>query len=267
MAILDGHELVVEFFVSHRVDENKTSKLINCGLACIEINLSGQPLNYTVLKKFLLSRSSNIYWICSPNLEKAHKNHLEKQRFLEEEARKQRELEEILRKNKQYNNQREFENKSQSLYEQYKAAGKCKFYTMKDGFASKCPILRDKLSDLKTKPFYRHSILKHIIDGEYWNGKVYENKFTRECRIFLSGKSVEIYPPKAYRDLMSHEQVRAANLLYAGIKTIEEILAEAKPCNHCNHLRDTLSIAGNYLSVCDYEDCKLTGFAVSEENE
>lgn len=263
--------VLIEFHNTHAVDEIKTEKLRRIGLTCVEVSLAGQVLDYESLKSFLLSKSTDIKWIHNPGLDRVYKTYKAEQRKLLAEKRAKQQSKpkaqpvpgpepEIIKP--------EFTPKSlptissAARYEAYKSTRKYKFYTIKDGIAAKCPITKDALNELKTKQFYNHSIVKRIIDGEYWNGTIYDNRKTRECYIFLNNKREDIYLAYHLRSMLSEEQERSANLFYAGMKSIEEIYKKRPACGKCNFSKDNVYANGYDLIVCNYEHLRDNDFVI-----
>jgi hypothetical protein len=61
----NGERLLIEFYVSHKVDYNKRKIIIDNHLKCIEIDINYQPLDKSELKEFLLNSSEDRRWITS----------------------------------------------------------------------------------------------------------------------------------------------------------------------------------------------------------
>ena len=63
--------LWVEILNTHAVDEEKTQKIKERGVACVEIDVSGlfpnKEINEEVLKEFLLNSTENRHWINNPD--------------------------------------------------------------------------------------------------------------------------------------------------------------------------------------------------------
>lgn len=69
----NGERLLIEFYVSHRVDAMKRKEIVANGLKCIEIDIGYMSLNKEKLKAFLTGSTRNRKWIV-PLLEKKDGN-------------------------------------------------------------------------------------------------------------------------------------------------------------------------------------------------
>ncbi|MBR4136311.1 MAG: hypothetical protein IKU03_07885 [Bacteroidales bacterium] len=71
IAIINGHELFVEFMFSHAIDNEKYQKLKESKVTCVEVDLSNIALknnrdeDFESMKNYLTNKS-NIRWICYP---------------------------------------------------------------------------------------------------------------------------------------------------------------------------------------------------------
>lgn len=61
----NGERLLIEFFVSHKVDDKKRQVIVDNHLKCIEININYQSLNKAKLKEFLSGSDKDRKWIVS----------------------------------------------------------------------------------------------------------------------------------------------------------------------------------------------------------
>ena len=59
----NGERLLIEFCVSHKIDEQKRNLIIDNHLKCIEININYQPLEISTLKKFLTEEAKDRQWV------------------------------------------------------------------------------------------------------------------------------------------------------------------------------------------------------------
>lgn len=83
----DGLRVIIEIFVTHRVDKEKKRKIVRYGVNCVEIKVPRKiPLDRTRLKKFLLKERSNRVWINYPYADKLiyeRKDQMEKQEIID----------------------------------------------------------------------------------------------------------------------------------------------------------------------------------------
>ena len=68
----NGERLLIEFYVSHKVDKKKRQSIVDNHLKCIEINVNYQSLDRDELKEFLTTSSEDREWIVS--IPPQHKN-------------------------------------------------------------------------------------------------------------------------------------------------------------------------------------------------
>ena len=59
----NGERLLIEFYVSHKIDEQKRKIIIDNHIKCIEININYQPLELLTLKKFLTEETNDRQWV------------------------------------------------------------------------------------------------------------------------------------------------------------------------------------------------------------
>jgi hypothetical protein len=244
VGFINSKKLIIEFAKTHFVDEEKTGKLFRLRLPCIEIDLSNQVLDKKAIKKFLLSESQDIYWISNLRLDEAYKKEQEHQTVLLD---KQKHINSLSSREKSS----EIGIISQQNYERYKQEGKYKFFSLIKGVAHKCPIITEGLNALKSTRFYQHSILKRIVNGEYWNGIIYGN-FGRDCYIYLQKDKVIIFPNDSIRDSWSEAEERSAKFFYAGLMEISNVIVDEGECNHCPYQADWLAFENRELSVCSH---------------
>jgi hypothetical protein len=73
--ILDnGERILIEFYVSHKVDQKKRQIIVDNNLKCIEIDVKYEALNRDKLKKFLTNTDENRKWIIKTDLPSKSKN-------------------------------------------------------------------------------------------------------------------------------------------------------------------------------------------------
>lgn len=58
-----GERLLIEFFVSHKVDESKRRRILENGLKCVEINMNYQELERASIREFLTETDEDRIWI------------------------------------------------------------------------------------------------------------------------------------------------------------------------------------------------------------
>ena len=70
-----GKELLVEIFVTHKVDEQKIEKIKNMNISAIEIDLSGISNNITIdeLSNLIINETKNKYWLYNALINKYEK--------------------------------------------------------------------------------------------------------------------------------------------------------------------------------------------------
>jgi hypothetical protein len=235
-------QIFIEFANTHFVDPDKKNKLKAIRVACIEIDLSDQPLDEVQLTEFFNSDSTFKYWILNPKLDKEYLNH--KKKLLEEERLRQRQL--LLEE------QRRIE-KDKSKYILYKKSDVYAVLQRKDNTVANCPLKQDALNEFKSSKFYRHKVLKRIIDGEYWNGQLYGYQQNGKW-IFIKQEKVIIYPPDEKRNSLTEQENRENNVLYAGLKRIQEVLKNPSfgACRNCEFSVERLSVDGFNYQVCKH---------------
>lgn len=59
----NGERILIEFYVSHKVDQKKRQIIVDNNLKCIEIDIKYQALNKVELKKFLTNTDKDRKWI------------------------------------------------------------------------------------------------------------------------------------------------------------------------------------------------------------
>ena len=59
----NGERILIEFYVSNKVDQKKRQIIVNNRLKCIEVDIKYQALNKAVLKKFLTGTDEDRKWI------------------------------------------------------------------------------------------------------------------------------------------------------------------------------------------------------------
>jgi hypothetical protein len=59
----NGERILIEFYVSHKVDQKKRQIIVDNNLKCIEIDIKYQALNKVELKKFLTNTDKGRKWI------------------------------------------------------------------------------------------------------------------------------------------------------------------------------------------------------------
>lgn len=242
----NGNLLFIEFANTHFTDENKKNKLKKAKIACIEIDLKGQNLDENELISFFNSESNFIYWLNNPKLEKEYFDFNIKQRnqTVIEWKKKEKERLDKIKKEK-------LENEAKAI--KYQNSKSFKVF-LKDKWekVSKCPLKKSKLLELKSTRFYKHKTLKKIIDGEFWNGKIY-GFMSNGKYIFFNGEKVIIYPPDSIKT--SNIDDSENKLFYAGLHKIIPILKDPflGYCKSCQFLIDSYYIDKNKYYVCGHK--------------
>lgn len=61
----NGERLLIEFFVSHKVDNNKRKKILDNKIKCIELDINSLDLNRTVMENFICNEEDGRKWIAT----------------------------------------------------------------------------------------------------------------------------------------------------------------------------------------------------------
>lgn len=241
IGIVKGKEIFIEFANSHFVDHDKKAKLRNSNKACIEIDLTNQLLDEESLISLFNESSADKYWICNPRMDVAYKeyrSHLAELKKKREEA-KLKESKDALKK-------------SWEKYHSYKSNKSLQVLNVYNDQVRDCPKKRKALSNLRSKNFYEHPILKEIIDGAYWNGQLY-GFIPNGKWIYFKGERVVVFPPD---DIKRDEaEKKKLNVFYHGLKIIEQILLSDESfgeCGHCIYSVDFLKIESKEFEVCKH---------------
>jgi predicted RNA-binding protein YlxR (DUF448 family) len=235
----NGREIYIEFAKTHFIDENKKEKIKRSGIACIEINLTEQPLDENALSDFFNSDTLLKYWICNLERDKQYNEYIKKEkeniiyRAEQKRIKQANELNEAEIKFNQYLNNKEYK-------------------LFKDSEVNfKCPLKKAELSIFKNYSFYQHPILKRIIDGELlWDGKI-EGYVPYGKWISINKKREIIYPPdNEYKNLNPQKQ-ETCKLFHKGLIKISPIISSTKygDCESCKY-------SVEYLEDLFYEVCK-----------
>ena len=252
---VSDRKVIIEFAVTHFIDSEKHKKLEGLNIPCIEINLKNQTLDRKALQEFMLDVSNEISWIINPKLKEKALICFEQRRIKKQKEQEERDKAERLEKEiaKQRNIELLF--LSQEKYEKYRQETENRFLKIVNGIVRKCPIVKREIGLLKSTRFYQHSVLKAIIDGEYWNGKIY-GRFSK--KFFFRNEEKIIFPFGAKRHEMGDAEVREAKFLYSGLMTISEIIENSVACSFCKFYADTIIINKDSHIVCQYSkqiDC------------
>lgn len=237
---INNKQIFIEFANTHFIDDNKKSKLKKLDIACIEIDLKGQKLDEITLTNFLNSDTTSIYWLTNKRLDKE---------FADEE-KKQNDKQLIIDKQLADENEKlEIENekkvtlyKSNSLFQILKA----------DDWdqVSNCPLKKFELQKLNTTTFYRHPLLKSIIDGEFWNGEIY-GRIPNGKYIYLKNKKNIIYPAENVE--ITEAEIRDNKFFHAGLMQILRIIKSPLygDCQNCEHFIDNFYTSKSSYNVCN----------------
>lgn len=232
-------QVFIEFANTHFVDDEKTNVIRKSGIACIEVDLTGQTLDEDVLKTFLESASSSICWISNPQREKGYLRHLEEKR---------------LKALKEKQEAREKEIRDAWLLEEFKKDRNVKvlkrtFY----GLSRQCPKKLEILRFIGERGFNSHPVLKRIIDGEFWNGQIYRHEPCGRS-IFLKGQRIWVYSSFQHTKEEADEIDKRAPYFFKGLQEIKEALSsrEIGDCDNCRFLVDSLYVDGAHYKICQH---------------
>lgn len=243
---LNGKQVYIEFANTHFIDTHKKNKLKNSGVSCIEINLKGQLLDEVNLTTFINSDTPLKYWIANPKFDKEYSEFKQQQKRKKEQKRKEKD-----QKRREKEEQEKAENETKVF--KYKNSVQFKIYNAnKWGKVSNCPIKTEKMEEFKFTAFYRHTVLKGIINGHFWKGEIYGYKSNGKF-IFVKGEKIFIYPPD---NIQTNDTEKKENdFFYAGLNKIAPIITNPSwgDCKNCKHLVDNYYIADKYYYVCKHE--------------
>lgn len=252
---INNKQVFIEFANTHFVDEKKKTKLKQLGTACVEINLKEQILDEESLNKFLLSDTPHKYWIVNNRLDLEYNTEkfkrLEKEKERLDAEKKLLENQEIIEKKKREEvEKREFDND----YKKRKYQNKKQFKLLladENGKVSHCPLKKDSIKVYTTSPFYRHPILKQIIDGEYWNGEFY-GRTPNGKNIYVGKNKITVFPPNDRLDEQSETEKKMNNFLFAGLQEIYKTMrnSEFGNCVNCKFYIDSFYIENKDYNVC-----------------
>lgn len=239
---INEKKIFIEFANTHFVDQDKKKKLKTLGVACVEIDLTEQALDEETLTAFLNSTTKSKYWIINPRLDKEYAEHEQKLREEQRKREKQKAIEEETKKKE-----------GTEKFTRYKDNKDYKLLRLKDREVTNCPLKREALSQLKTSSFYKHLVLKKIIDGEYWNGCIYGYMSSGKW-IFVKQEKVFVYPPDEKRKPITEQENKNNKLLFAGLQSIKVILKNPTfgDCGSCKFSVDNFSFEDNTYEVCKH---------------
>jgi hypothetical protein len=250
---INNRQIFIEFANTHFIDHNKKEKLKSLQIACVEIDLSEQILEEESLISFFNSDTSSKYWIINPRLDKKYADY--KKQLEKEYAEHKKKLsdEKKLRDRQKAIEAENNKKESEAKYERYKNDKNYKLLLLKDGEIKNCPLKKEALNELKNSHFYRHLVLKKIIDGEYWNGEFY-GRMPNGKWIFVNQEKIIVYPPDNMRECLTEQENKANNLLFAGLKSIKSILENPTfgACKKCKFSVDYFSLRDNAYEVCKH---------------
>lgn len=130
-----GEVVLIEFKVTHAVDEAKAEKIRQSGLKCVEIDLNGVDMDKEAVRSFLVDADGGRWWICNPELdalwqEECQRREEERQK---EEERKKAEAE----RERLEQQQRKLEREKSSIIEYREQHPECKCF-----YQSRCKNCR-----------------------------------------------------------------------------------------------------------------------------
>jgi hypothetical protein len=226
-----GRYLLVEFANTHFVDAEKLKIIKELGIACIEIDLSNTPMDEAAMLDLFTSDSLSKYWISNPRRDEDYQKHLE--------------LEKI-KAGQKLQTERE-------RYSQLKADKSIRVIKIYKDSVNYCPKKDVELLPFKESNFYRHHILKKIIDGTAWNGKFYGNH-PNGSWIFLKNEKIIVYPSKELLPKYTAEQIKEAKFFWAGLKEISRVIIndEFGDCANCIYSKEQISVGETFYQVCSH---------------
>jgi hypothetical protein len=242
IAEINNKQIFIEFANTHFVEDDKKAKLKSLGIACVEIDLREQILEEESLTSFLNSDTPSKYWIINPRLDKEYAGN--KKKLLE--AKKMRDRKKAI---EEENKKKE----SEAKYKRYKNNKDYKILLLKDGEITNFPLKKEALNELKTSHFYRHSVLKKIIDGEFWNGEIY-GRMPNGKWIFVNREKIIVFPADNMSEGLTPQEKNTNNLLFAGLQSIKSILENPTfgDCAKCKFSVDYFSLGDSAYEVCKH---------------
>lgn len=239
---INGKQVYIEFANTHFIDDRKKSKLKKSDVACIEIDLKGQPLDKDTLTEFLNSDTPSKYWIVNKRFDKEFAGERKKRKEEKRIIDKQRADE--IEKNRIENERKQQLYKGNRHYKILEAGDY--------GRVAKCPLKKMALSELTKSHFYRHSVFKNIVDGGYWNGEIY-GYIPNGKWIFIGKEKFIIFPPDNDRQQKENED-KMNKFLYAGLQEIKKISSNLAfgNCATCKHYVDFFYIDNKDFKVCQH---------------
>ena len=232
-------QIFIEFARTHFLDDFKIEMIRGMGIPCIEIDLREQLLDENSLTNFLNSDNPSIYWILDTRSDQDYIEHKK------DSIRKQIEQNKIDFEN----NKKEVEAK----YFKYKDDLNGKLIRTEKGVASSCPLRKFEISKLAQSKYYEHSVLKNIIDGEFWNGQLY-GTLPNEKWIELGEEKLVVIPKDSNTGALSEQEIKSNNLFYEGLRKIKSILDDPfyGICYQCEFSEDKCEYGGNSYVVCSF---------------
>lgn len=242
IGIIQGKQIFIEFANTHFIEFDKKQKIKTLGIACVEIDLKEQLLDESLLESFLNSNTPSKYWIINPRLDKEY---LEHKRKLSEQKKLKAQQKAIEKENKKKEDTAKFD-----LYKNDKSI---KLLLVRDGEINNCPKKQVALSQLTTSSFYRHPILKRIIDGEFWNGVIY-GYIPNGKWIFLRQEKITVFPPDNKFENLSEQEIKANKLFFAGLQELKSTLDDPAfgDCGNCKYSVDYLTVYDKSYEVCKH---------------
>lgn len=84
----DSKQIAIEILYSHKVDDEKRSRIKEQGIRCLEIDITRCPLDEAELRKFLLEMPNRRVWINHPEYEQLYLNKKKEQEEKRHELKK-----------------------------------------------------------------------------------------------------------------------------------------------------------------------------------
>lgn len=233
----------VEFANTHFVEEKKRELLFELGISCIELDLRDLPLGRNEIENFFYSTSPRIYWLINPKLDLEYK--IATAKSLEEERIEEAKRKQIAEEKKRKREQKKIRDKAE--YQQLIETRKYRLIEKQKDKAIPCPKRDVLIDELRNSKFYENALLKKIIDGEYWNRKIYRNRW--RSNIFVNGEDITLY------DGANEPSVKKQwDQAYAGLKTIQDEEEDRciGNCKDCPERVKYLDVDDKVFIVCGF---------------
>ncbi|MCH6235400.1 hypothetical protein [Cognataquiflexum rubidum] len=199
----------------------------HCGytyFSFIEIDLSGQVLDFQLIKNFLLTRSDKIYWLINPFLDQEYNNDLDNK--AKDKIEKENQFVKELKNNK------------------------LNVIKIIDNKVRICPKKIDFYGYFKKSKYYTHPILKEIADGKFWNEKIYGH-YSWEEYIYFQGQKIHT----SLLPYLGGQLPDDSDLLRSGLKQIiERNNLDLQLCDYCRFSEESITIHQTEFQLCKFKN-------------